>query len=113
MDLEASVLFVAQGSKAPIDASTKLKTKRKKKRPTSKPCKLSNDKETRSKTYRIGRPIHTKRLGALPVADAPDKDVIHPRRHLLLGDLALVDPGGVGLPLVHVRQVYPVLDMLY
>jgi hypothetical protein len=75
--------------------------------------KISSRNKTRLKTRRIGGPIHSERLGVLQVADAPDEDVLHPRYHILFGDLALDDPGVVRLPPVLVGQVDPVLDGLY
>jgi hypothetical protein len=51
----------------------------------------------RSKPYHVGRSVHSKGLGAFPIADAPAEDVLDPRRHLPLGDLALDDTDGVGL----------------
>jgi hypothetical protein len=65
-----------------------------------------------SKTHCIGRSIHTERLGALPIADAPTEHVLQPRRHLPFGDLALGDPGGVGLAPILKGWVDPVLDGL-
>jgi hypothetical protein len=56
--------------------------------------------------------VHHERLGTLPVANLPAEDVLHLSRHLRLGDLALHDMGGVGLPLVLEDWVGPFLDGL-
>jgi hypothetical protein len=56
--------------------------------------------------------VHPERLGALPVVDPPAEDVLHPSYHLPLGDLALYDPGGVGLPPVLEGWVGLILDGL-
>jgi hypothetical protein len=69
------------------------------------------EKKSRSKTHRIGGPIHTKRLGVLTVADAPG-EALHTHYHLLFGDLALDDPGGVRLTPLLIGRVDPVLDGL-
>jgi hypothetical protein len=82
------------------------------KRLASQVLKLLSRRKTRSKTHRIRGPIHTKHLGALTVADVPSEDALHPRRHLLFGDLALNDPSGVGLAPVLVGRVDLVLDGL-
>jgi hypothetical protein len=46
-DLKTTVLLIAQWCPTPVDALTKLKTNRKKKRPKSRLCKFLNGKETR------------------------------------------------------------------
>jgi hypothetical protein len=66
----------------------------------------------RSKSYRIGRAVYPKCLGALSVADLPAEDALRTSRHLRLGDLALHDPNRVGLPPVLEGRVGPVLERL-
>jgi hypothetical protein len=56
--------------------------------------------------------VHPERLGAFPVANAPAEDVLHLGRHLSLRDLALHNPGGVGLPPVLKGRVDLILDGL-
>jgi hypothetical protein len=60
--------------------------------------KTYSEYKPRSKTYWVERVVHPERLGALPIADPPAEYVLHPSRHFCLGDLALHDPCGVGLP---------------
>jgi hypothetical protein len=63
-------------------------------------------------TYNIGGPVHAEHHGTRPVADAPDKYVLHPCHHILLEDLVPHDPGEVGLTRVLIGRVYPILDGL-
>jgi hypothetical protein len=63
-------------------------------------------------TYDFGGAIHAECHRTRPVADVPDEQVFHPRHHLLPGELALHDPGGIGMALVLVRLVHSIMDQL-
>jgi hypothetical protein len=108
IDLETSVLFITQWRQAPVYSFTKRKMEALHQNCSSFQMAKNQGRET----YSIRRTVHAKHLGARPVADAPDEDVLHPRCHLLLGNVALDDRDGVRLPPIFIGRVYPVLHRL-
>jgi hypothetical protein len=114
-DLVAMLLLVLQWCRALVDALVMLHTgHNREKRPESEKEQFEDLSWIQTKVEDLpGRKDGIYRAPwALPVADPPTKELLHPSCHLPLRDLALYDPGGVGLPLVFKGRVGLILNGL-